>query len=251
MKCTLLLVAVMGLGLTACNIKKMPDTSLKVPDIVMDPELQEMMNNMFSCKKQDSEVSKDLQIVDETIKIEGIVETKKIIHVACDKTRTDKGLGPSTQFTKLVDLDVPSALADKVNYVVIENANSCSQQNIDAKADNLLHNEVINVPGKDPILLPEPKNTVVGYSGKLRIQLSDSTVKVSSMYLNVNDGNNFVKIKYYGKCLTYREIKKEHLGDSYNCLNAELLAEKSINLQMIINRPVTEGEVVRDVCFKN
>ena len=250
MKCTLLLVAVIGLGLTACNIKKMPDNNLKVPPIVMDPGLTELMNSIISCKKQDSEVSKDLQIVDETIKIEGIVETKQIVHVACDKTRTNKGLGPSTHFTKLVDIDAPSALADQVNYVVIENANSCSQQTIDAKADNLLHNEVINVPGKDPIVLPDPKSTVVGYSGKLRIQLSDSTVKVSSMYLNVNDQNNFVKIKYYGKCLTYREDKKDHLGDSYNCAKAELLAEKSINLQMLIDRPITEGEVVIDVCFK-
>ncbi|MES2801211.1 MAG: hypothetical protein V4654_01860 [Bdellovibrionota bacterium] len=254
MKYTLLLAAAMGLGLTACKASKspdMPDMSFKIPDVKIDPKYENVIKAFSTCKKQDSEVSKDLQIVDETIKTEGVVENKQIIHVDCDKTRTDKGLGPSTQFMKLVDVDAPSSLSNEVNYVVIENANSCSLQTIDAKADNLLYSEVINIPDKDPIILPEPKSTVVGYSGKLRVQLSDSTFKLPTMYLNVNDENNFVKIKYYGKCLTYRDIKKENLGDSYNCLKAELLAEKTVNFQMLIDRPDAEGEVLKDVCLKN
>lgn len=134
---------------------------------------------------------------------------------------------------------------------MIENANACVSQNIDAKADDLLYSETIDIPGKEPIVLPEPKRSVLGFSGKLRVQLSDSTFKLPTLYLNVNGNNNYVKIKYYGKCLKYRDLKKDSFGDSYNCETAELLAEKSINFLVLIDRPNADGEVLKDMCLKN
>lgn len=250
MKYFILSALVIGLSVTACKGPLSQDREIKIPKFEIDPKYEDIIKSLSTCKKQDSEIPKDFLEVNETIKVEGTVENKQIIYVDCDKSRTNKGLGPSEEFMKLVDIEAPSSLAEQVNYVVIENANSCSLQSIDAKADNLLYSEVINSPGKDPVVLPEPKSTVVGYSGKLRVLLSDSAFKMGTIYLNVNDQNNFVKIKYYGKCSTYRDIKKEDLGDSYNCVKAELLAEKSVNIQMLIERPDAEGEVERDVCWK-
>jgi hypothetical protein len=64
--------------------------------------------------------------------------------------------------------------------------------------------------------------------------------------------NNIVEIKYLGKCLKYRDAKdrNDKLGDSYNCLEGEELAKKSILIEVKIARPEALGTYQEKKCDK-
>ncbi|MDG0816482.1 hypothetical protein [Bdellovibrio svalbardensis] len=234
--------------IAGCNVAKVPD--VKVPDVKLDADTEKLLSSMYTCDKKDSEL--DLSRFDQrdALIVRDKIESKQLVFVDCKGNKTAFGMAPTRKLNQFITVEAPSELKEKVNFVQIENSRTCSVQKVDAKDDSLLEEQIIEVSGQDPIKLPGPTSTALGISGKMKILLSDDTMKFASLYLNVHDNNNTLKISYYGKCLKYRDVKNEKLGESYNCLEADLLGETQMLVSVKIERPEVAGTVERNTCTK-
>lgn len=252
-------VLVIATVLTACGVKspeKVKISEYKVPDIKINSNVLNILSDLTVCNKSDSELSLEQFDSHNTITIQDEIETQEIVDVDCENIQTPKGKGPIKSLSQEIELDAPVELRENVNFAVIENVRTCSTQRVGAGDDKLLDSQDIEVqvPGQEAFKLPVPKRTLLGFSGKLKILLSDSSVKLETLYLNVLDNNNVIVVKYYGKCLKYKEgVSGETIdtsNDSRYCQEAELLAEKKFLLSALIKRPVSDKVYSRDICQK-
>lgn len=223
------------------------------PDVVradykLDPTTEELLNSIKTCNKSDSELSLTQLDPKSAIVVNDIIENKDIVNIDCDKKETPVGRGPTERLSQIITVEAAPDLKEKVNYVIIENPRTCSIQNVGAIDDMNLEEKEIPLEGGNPLTLPRPTETTLGFSGKLKVLLSDSEIRLSSLYLNVRDNNNILSIKYYGKCLKYKEKIDEKLGDSYNCVEAELLAQKEFLLLVKVDRPYKEEPHFINTC---
>lgn len=234
---------------TACGVPKSPST--KIPDFKLDPKISDLFDSLKNtCDKKDSELPLHQLDPKETLVVKGKVESMDIVNVDCDGKRTSDGHGPVRYFMQFLTVEAPVGLKEKVNFVQIENLRTCSEQRIDAKEDKFLEEQVIPVPDQEAIHIPGPTFTALGVSGKLKVYLSDSPVKFSPFYLNVHDKNNVINITYYGKCLKYKEVVNEKLGDADNCVEAEVLAQTQFLVSVQVDRPEVSGVHINNTCRK-
>jgi hypothetical protein len=227
---------------------KAPD--LKVPKFKLDPKTQAIWDMLSTCDKKDSELSLDQFDPNETVVVTDKIASMDNVNVDCDGKTTSAGHGPIRNLNQFIEVAAPADLKEAVNFVHISNARTCSDQLVDAKEDDQLDGTTIEVAGQDPIKLPAPVETVVGVSGKLKILLNDSKMKISPLYLNVHDKNNVLKISYYGKCLKYKAVQNKNLGEAYNCEQAELLGQIQMVVSVQVERNEVAGTYEHNVCTK-
>ncbi|MFZ3229440.1 MAG: hypothetical protein WA160_04495 [Pseudobdellovibrio sp.] len=236
--------------LSACYAPKTPDVKDINPYSNIDPKTVLIQSTLYTCNKSDAELSLSELDPNETVIVKDSIENKEIIEVDCENKQTAKGRGPVRELNQFITIEAPIDLSEKVNYAQIENSRTCAIQNIDAEEDTFLKEPKIEADDQPPIILHQLVSTTLEFSGKLKILLSDSTFKLSSLYLNVHDNNNVIIIKYFGKCLKYKDKVYDNLGDSYNCAEAELLGKKQFLLSALIERPEAEGSKINNICVK-
>lgn len=246
---TLLLSVLSGCSVSKTEYLKKFDTNTNM-DPKFDPKLDEILSFLQVCNKSDAELGLPPLTSAEIITVKDKIENQDIVTVDCEGKQTGKSHGPIREFSQFLDLAAPEEVKTPVNYVVIENSRTCSVQYIDAGDEGLLTEQTIKGPNQEPIKIPGPTVTTLGFSGKLKILLSDSTLKIEPLFLNVHDNNNVITIKYYGKCLKYKEKLKDNLGDSINCAEGELLGKKEFLLSVLIDRPEVEGTYFSKTCTK-
>jgi len=233
--------------LSSCNVPKTPDfktPDYKIPEVKV-PGLSgydDILKTLFTCNKSDQELNLDSPRNEADIIVQDTIENKEIIEVNCDQVKTSTGIGPVRYFDQVIDLQPPADLSEVINYVVIENPRTCSEQR--------LNTVKLNSDKNDPIIMSQLNQSFLSETGVVKIAVSDFNIKLSQMFLNVKDGKNVISVKYYGKCNQYSDIKNVKSGDAYNCLYANLLATKSFLLTVEINRPTVDGSQEKSICYK-
>jgi len=115
--------------------------------------------------------------------------------------------------------------------------------------DNRLSEQIVkNEAGE--VKIPAPTTSTAGVSGKLVIALSDVSLKLPTLFLNVRDNNNVLKISYYGECAKYKEVFEPHLDPARNCLDPKLLSEKYLQVKLEVERPDVPGIHEKVLCIK-
>jgi len=230
------------LALWGCHIPKAPDykvTKVKAPDL---SAYDDIIQKIYTCNKSDQEMNLNLPRTDADILVQDTIENKEIIQVDCDQVKKSLGVGPVRSFDHVMQLLPPTGLTETVNYVVITNARTCTDQRLDAMK--------ANAKDDDLVMTTKFEKSALAETGAIKLVLSDFEVRLSQMFLNVRDGNNLIWVKYYGKCLKYSDIPNTKSGDAYNCLEAQLIAEKSFLLNVEINRPTVDGSQEKSICYK-
>ena len=228
--------------LWGCHIPKAPD--YKVPE-VKAPNLSaydDIIQKIYTCNKSDQEMNLNLPRTDEDILVQDTIENKEIIQVDCNQVKKSLGVGPVRSFDHVMQLQPPIGLTEAVNYIVISNTRTCTEQRLDVVKKN--------TKDDDTVITTKFEKSALAETGDIKLALSDFNIRLSQMFLNVRDGNNLISIKYYGKCIKYTDIPNTKFGDAYNCLEASLLAEKSFLLNVEINRPTVDGSIEKDTCYK-
>ncbi|MGZ3775992.1 MAG: hypothetical protein ACXVCN_19930 [Bdellovibrio sp.] len=246
-KTKLLLGFLCTISLISCNLPK-PDEFK--PDFKFDPEIEKMLAEMSTCDKKDSELNLNGFDASNTFIVKDKIENKDIVEVDCNGHQTPKGHGPVRDLNQFLTVEAPADQKEKINFVLIENSRTCSSQKIDAVDDKNLEKQTIAIDDKNPLIIDGPTSTTLGESGKLKILLSSVKVKIAPLFLNVHEGNNVVKITYYGKCLKYKDNINKDMPDSYNCSDAEVLAEKQILVSVQIEHPEGQGTQLNNKCTK-
>lgn len=239
--------------IVGCDVVKVPDLKtpeFKAPEVKLDAQTEKLLSELYVCDKKDSELGLDKMDLKEALIVKDTIESKKAVYVDCAGKRTSAGIASVRKLNQLITVEAPVELKEKVNFVKIDNARTCATQKIDAKDDAFLSEQTIEVAGQEPVKRPGPTFSTVGFSGKMKIRLSDTDAKISSIYLNVHDKNNLLKISYYGKCLKYKADANEKLGDAYNCLEADLLGEAQLLVSVQVERPEVAGTIEKSTCTK-
>ncbi|WP_413290946.1 hypothetical protein [Bdellovibrio sp. HCB337] len=168
--------------------------------------------------------------------IEDVIPLREYSYHRCNGEVT-QGQEPIFKFTKYIDVEPPKDLRRvrrAVNFVKVKNYRGC--------------NILMVKTGQPNLSLLENMTMVSSVSkrGRLTFRIhTDEQVRMHSGELGVLEGKNVVEVRYYGKCLKYKEKVNEKLDDSYNCLEAEILGSKWLTLDVRLAHPLVEGH--RDV----
>lgn len=200
------------------------------------------------CDKKDSEqpaVSAD--VLNNKIIIQDEIESKDLEFVDCDGKLTKTEHGPERDLNKFALIEAPGGLPEAVSSVAIENYRTCAVHEFDAQ------NSAIG--GKKSklaeVITPPVASSAVDHSGRMIVQLSDSANKFN-FYLNVHEGLNVLKVKYFGKCQKQKEKKvSPEKDDSFvNCEVSKEIGSKDVVLEVHIRRPEVSGKKQIKVCDK-
>lgn len=218
-------------------------TDYKAPDIKM-PEMPDFRTLMLTCDKKESEQpALSSEILQRKIIVEDQIESKDLEYIGCDGKVLKTTHGPDHDLFKVVTIEAPENLPEKVQYVSVENFATCAVHKFDAKDANVKGDQIILPDGKT-FTIPTISSTAER-SGKMAIQISDTTMKLG-FNLNVHDGGNVLKIRYFGKCAKLR-TQADKIGkasdDSYlNCEQDNEIGSKDIFLEVKVNRPEVAGK---------
>ena len=231
--------------LTACGAK----IDYKSPDVKM-PDMPDV-NTMFkTCDKKDSEQpTVSSETLNSKIVVQDEIESKDLEYLDCDGKVTKTGHGPERYLNKFAVIDAPNDLPEAVSYVSIENFRTCAVHKFDAQ-DSDIGGTKIDLPDGKTMTTPM-FSSASNRAGKIAVQLTDSTTKLN-LYLNVHDGLNVLKVKYFGKCKKQKAEKfpfaKE---DSYmNCEVDNEIESRDVVLAIQVQRPEVNGKKQINVCDK-
>ena len=218
-------------------IPKPVKTELKpMPKFEIDPGTLEFMKKMFVCNKTDSEMALANFNNESTVAVEGTETLQEVETTDCDGKVT-KSISLVERFKQSIDISPDTELTQQLNFMSVENVRTCATIKISAveqaKFEDLKNEKLL------PGLTPFGKDSSASIVGDAQIVLFDSPIKREQTDLNVSNGNNVLKIRYFGKCLKYAEKIDDKKTDSKNCLEAEVLAEKQILLKVSITRKVS------------
>ena len=213
------------LFLTACNLKLKPieiaPFNIQIPDF---------KSFMYTCNKKDSELSFSNEAIQNQVIIEDNIPYEKIKITDCKNKEVDSIYKEKRSLSQKLMIDAPADLKSKVSYIFIENSRTCA----------------ISATQSEEVTASRYLFTTVDYSGKINMDLTDSFLK-TRLSVNIYDGNNPIKITYFGKCLKYDEIKNEKESEWTRCVQPNVLNTKEILIYASITRPkVDEGKVIRE-----
>ncbi len=196
---------------------------LKTPEYKM-PDI----NKLYStCSKTDAEQPKvDQSVLNRTITLEDEIGNISLENVDCENQVHQMGRTPERNLTQSMVIEAPVNLPEPVLYVSIENAKTCSTYTMDTQ-DSISGQNMFSSSDR---------------TGNAFVQVSDSTVKFG-LYLNVADGLNVLKVKYFGKCIENSATKNSMAADdSYmNCKVGKEIGSQDVVLQVNVNRPDVDG----------
>ncbi len=207
-----------------------------MPSFEIDPGTLDFMKKMFVCDKADSEMALADFNDESSAAVEGTETLREVETTDCDG-KVEKSISLVEHFKQSIDISPDKDLSQQLNFMSVENVRTCATIKISAVEKAKF--EVL----KDEKLLPDStsfgKDSIASIVGDAQIVLFDSPIKMEYTDLNVSNGNNVLKIRYFGKCLKYAEKIDDTKTDSKNCLEAEVLAEKQIFLKVSITRKVS------------
>lgn len=239
-------VAFAAMALSGCS---KPDTEIEIPELKLEiPDIQ-IPDTTFGygkvgleiCKKPESELPNLEGMEKEVREIEFQVWTQTKLDTNCDGEITGNSKITVSPHQGLI-VEKPQDLKESVDYVTVENIRACSNERIEASLKNLKAT-YIEVDGKEtevPIFGNQATE-----AGDLRLALSDSDLKIPGMNTNILEGQNVLKIKYFGKCSEYSPASER---GSRRCLKAEELAEKTIVLQVKFTTSHYEEPYMNNKC---
>lgn len=222
--------------LSACDVTVTPPKTHFTPDIKM-PDIKipdiDIKTLFATCDKKDSEMTFSKEALENTVAIEDTIDAKDIEYIDCDKKVT-KTHGPVRNLNKSIWIEPPPQLKSSVNYILVSNQRTCAAGFVDTEKNDTSR-ELVYSSLED--------------SGRIKLKLSGSKDKLP-YYTNVKEGNNIIKIQYYGKCLKYRENTDPKTRDSIKCEKAEELGSKEVLLKVRINLIAVPGVDRIDNCRK-
>lgn len=208
-----------------------------MPVFEPDPETLNILN-MFVCNTPDAKMALADFNEASTIAVEGSETLRHVETTDCDG-KVEKSTRRVELFDQSIVVNPNKELAQKLNFLTVENVRTCSTLKVEALNEDEF--ETLKTQNKTTVK-PFPKSSSASVAGDAVIMLLDSPIKADHLNikkLNVDDGNNIVKIRYFGKCLKYAEKIDDTKKDSENCLEAELVDEKQILLQVKITRKIS------------
>ena len=155
----------------------------------------------MACDKKDSEQpAVSSQVLANKSVIEDQIESKDLEYVNCDGKMIAELHGPVRKLEKSFEIAAPSYLIEPVKYVSIQNFRTCATQVFDVSEKTF------------------SEFSSLDSTGKISVAVSDENMKMG-IRLNVHDGANVLKIRYFGKCLKQKSEKDSAAKeDSYkNC----------------------------------
>ncbi len=204
-------------------------------------DVDEFLKNKKVCSKKESEQEFTDEAKANVHNIEQEIETKNLEYIDCDGKVTARDYGPVDNLRKLIPVAAPVGMSATLNFVEIENARTCSVSRVDAgEGEGKEYNG-------DSFL--ESIFTRAWRSGAIKLWVTDSEYKFFEQ-TNLADGANVVHIRYFGKCIEYRHDRNEKMGESFNCLKAEVLASRAMTIHLKIKRPRVDGVHRIDRCYK-
>lgn len=231
--------------LTSCGVK----TDYKAPDVKM-PDIPDVKTMFTTCDKKDSEQpTVSSEALNNKIVVQDEIESKDLEYLDCDGKITKTGHGPERELNKFAVIDAPTDLPEAVSYVSIENFRTCAVHKFDAQ-DSDIGGTKIDLPDGKTMTTPMV-SSASNRAGKIAVQLSDSTTKLN-INLNVHDGLNILKVKYFGKCKKQKAEKFPFAKDDsfMNCEVDNEIGSKDVVLDVQVQRPEVSGKKQIKVCDK-
>ncbi len=244
---SILIAGVIWVGCGSPEKVKVDTPAIKLPNA--DEIVNDVLSGLKTCNRPDSELNLEQFGSQDRMVIRDRIETREIIEIGCDQKRKSRGKQPVRGFDQILNVEAPSDLAAEVSFVRVENLRTCADVAVDATEDSNFEDQIIEIPGQEPMRIPSLDMTMLGRSGKLKVQISDSDLKLGHS-LNLRDHSNVIRIKYFGKCTRYKDKVDPKAGESSNCAEAELLAERQFALQLQIERPEITEPLEKNVCVK-
>lgn len=230
--------------ITSCGIK----TNYKAPEVKVT-DIPDIITMFTTCDKKDSEQpSVSSEALSNKIVIQDLIESKDLEYLGCDGKITKTGHGPERELKKFVVIDAPTELTDTVSYVSIENFRTCAIHKFDAQDSDV--GETENYPSDGKTITTLMTSSTSSRAGKISVQLSDSTTKLN-IYLNVHDGQNILKVKYFGKCKKQKTEKFPYAKDDsfMNCEVENEIGSIDVVLDVQVQRPEASGKKIK-ICNK-
>lgn len=219
---------------------------------MVDPELSKKINEVEMMKTCDNQLNTTIlanTMKDSVQTIEDEIASKDLEQTNCQGITTWKGHGPEKKLEKMIE--VTSPITDesiKVNFIQIENTRTCTVQRI-TPADDIAF-EAKETTLEDGTKVPAQQHkTMANSKGNLKLVITDSILRADANSMNIRDGDNVIKIKYFGKCQKYKEILAEKYDDAFNCETAELIESKDIYINVVVKRPEVSGTNILKLCF--
>ena len=176
------------LALTAC---KSPDDykvevpKIEEPKIDISQILKDMNEIDFDgCSKDERSQDFSQQGVDETVLVEGAVESQETETLACDQKTKKIGPRDTSSIESNFFVGPEKTLPEAAAYVEIENTRSCSKIKLNVKNEK----SQLSIPGMVQSLLYE--------DGTISLTVSSATVSILDQ-LPVRDGKNLIQIRYF------------------------------------------------------
>jgi len=232
-----LVVGISIIAMSGCV--KTPDVNIPspgVPNIDMSP-----LAKYRTCDQKDSEQPKvSSHTSANRIIVEDEIDSKDIETVDCDGKVT-KSHGPERQLAKTVVLPAAPESLQGIKYVEVENYRACAKiranVNKDANESELLSSIMSSAEA----------------DGRIHLILVDG-ISLDLMNLNVHDGLNILKVRYFGAC---KQLKDEYNrykdtpNDSYlNCAVDNEIGNQDFELDVRVQRPEVSGVKKVDACYK-
>jgi hypothetical protein len=237
--------------ITALTISCQPKTRKLDLNALADPEVakkEKIIEQTKTCDNPVDSANLQKELLEGVMTIEDEISIKNIEHIDCQGNTFWKGRGPERHFRKSIEIAPPStAETTKVNFVQIENTRTCTTQRISPADDTVFDQKEINLENGTKVPVQISK-TMANPKGSLKLMLTDSIYNDDANALNIRNGENVITIKYYGKCIKFRENIEEKFDDAYNCETAELIKTKEVYINIKINRPETNDSSKLVLC---
>lgn len=224
-----------GTLFSACH----PIPEFKTPDIP-SPQISLDQNTFMACNRKETEQpAVSSEVLQRKIVVEDEIATKDLEYIGCEGEVTSTGHGPERNLSKLITVKEPTDFSEPVQYVSVENFRTCAVFTFDAKDKD--HRRSKDFPWL----------SYASRSGLAQIQLSDSEAKVN-FYLNVRDGLNVLKIRYFGRCEKVRSpLAPDTEKDSFiNCEKGKEIGSQDVVLSVNVHRPEVSGKKQLKFCEK-
>lgn len=165
--------------------------------------------------------------------VEASIPIQDYVYVQCNGEAIRKR-GPLTLLDRSVEIEPPSLFRGVrriVNFVEVKNHRSCDVLRIrQGKQD-------------DSFFLFDKTVSSLSRRGHLTLGIHNSGIHgyIYRGKLGVQEGQNLLEIKYYGKCLKYKNDRGQVDDDRYGCLEAEVLTTQWIVIDLSISKPFIDG----------
>lgn len=264
-----LLVIASGTFMLACSGDG-SSSKKKSDDLQVSNVVQEVINRFNACDKPDVEQNISPTAIKNVVQIFDEIENADLQYVRCDGTVAKEEKGPVRRLDFLIPNELPE-LGDKkdikpvkeisetekaepsdkeIHFAVIENERTCSSIIVPIKKDSKLVDKPTKILDLKE-LKDEEKPFMASAmleNGKLQFRISDSNLKLKN-YLNVKDGNNVLKITFFGTCHEYKNSQSNSQEKDFeNCLHADEIATKEVLLQVKVKRTEASGTFHYDIC---